>query len=203
MIESVFHVSDEYEIPLTTSDIQHGHFDIHQDYHLILLCEGNILKLFDNVQLIDHQPWDCRISGPVNNILWQRFQNGFFILTWNRLFVIPIIRIKRGYRSTFSIGRRQSIDQVKSIDYRKPHWEKKQENRLRFITMATGAYLYVNRGYHTIEQWNIQAWVCQSRWQKSRLDLNNRDEIRLITCSDDGKHLAMNIHTDLRLWHIE
>ncbi len=192
-IENILSNSYEYEIPLDTNDIQYGQFDVCTEHSVILLCENNTLKLYDNVNILDEIVWNGRSWGPINFILWCEPKNQFFILSWCRLHSLSIRKIKRGDRSTFVLGDLAIIDQIKSVDWREHPKSRKAGNRLRFITIKGNGFLFLNRGYHTLEQWNIQTWVKIRRWQKSHLGYHDNDRIKLIMCSQNGEHLAMNI----------
>lgn len=67
---------------------------------------------------------------------------------------------------------------------------------MRFITTSPNlpGYLYLNRAYRRIELVNTNTWKAQRGWSKHDLDYGDRDEIRLITLSNDGSYLAMNIN---------
>lgn len=202
-IEDVLSAPHAFEIPLDTSDIQHGQFDICQSYHLILLFESNHLRLYDHINELDRLPWDGRRWGPVNDIHWSDLKECFFILTWSRLYSLTIMKVKKGNLSTFTIRNIAIVDQIKSIDFReRPHGRKK-DNRLRFLSLNSKGFAFLNRGYHTIEQWSIQTWVKTRQWRKVDLGLSDRDEMKLITCSRDGEHLAMNICLNEQSWVID
>ena len=141
-----------FEIPLDTSNIQHGHFDICQKHHLILLSESNHLKLYDHISELDRLPWDGSRWGPVNDIHWSDLKECFFILTWSRLYSLTIMKIKKGNLSTFRIGNVRIVDQIKSIDHQETPHRRKKENRLRFLSLNSKGFAFANRGYHTIEQ---------------------------------------------------
>ena len=202
-IEGILNKADDYEIPLKTSDIQYGQFDISRTHHLILLHEDNHLKLYDHVNELDQLAWDRTRWGPVNDIHWCDLKECFFILTWSRLYALTIMKSKTDHRSNFHIGNLTTVDQVKSTDFRQRPWRRETSNRLRFITVNSNGLLFLNRGYHTIEQWSIQTWVTPRRWRNETLDLSKRDQIKLITCSRNGDHLAMNVCLDDQSWMID
>ena len=202
-IEDVLNAPCDYEIPLDRSDIQHGQFDVCQTHHLILLHENSHLKLYDHINQLDQLQWDWRKWGPINDLHWCDLKECFFVLTWSRLVTLTIEKTTIGHRSTFRIARFNIIDQIKSIDLHTITALKKKGNRLRFLSLNSKGFLFVNRGYHTIEQWSIQTWVKARQWRKADLRLSDRDEIKLITCSRNGEHLAMNICLNEQSWVID
>lgn len=75
----------------------------------------------------------------------------FFILNWSLVHALTIMKIKTVHRSNSRIGNLYVIDRLKSIDFRgRPHLRKKG-NRLRFLSLNIHGFLFLNRGYHTIE----------------------------------------------------
>ena len=95
------------------------------------------------------------------------------------------------------------IDPIKSIDLHKIPRMKKKGNRLQLLSLNSKGFLFLNRGSHTIEQWSIQIWLPTRPWRNADLPLSGRDEIKLITCSRNGEHLAMNIRLNQQSWVID
>ena len=186
--------SYEFEIPIETDDIQYGVFGVCTTYSLILLAENNVLKLYDNINKLHEINFDSNLHGAINNILWCESKNVFFILSWWRLHTLSIEKYKIGYRTTFRLNRPNVIDPVKAIDYR-IYWRRREtKNQLRFITIQSCDYLFLNRGYHTLERWKLQSWDHPRIWNAAALGYKNPDDkIKLITCSDNGDHLAINV----------
>ena len=75
----------------------------------------------------------------------------------------------------------------------------------RFITTSPSLpdYLFLNRAHYLIEQVNTNSWQVLREWSKQTLTYDEQDEIRLITCSQDGSYLAMNIHLNRCVWVID
>ncbi len=191
----------KYTIPLQTDEIQYGRIAICQQHNLILLYENQKLILYNDVMEIDEKLFSFRQYGGVGSILWCESIKRFLILTYSHLYTLPLNIIDKDGSETFTLGNLDLIDPIRSFDA----FERRQKkgNRLRFITLKGDHDIFLNRGYHTLEEWSIQTWIRARKWSKNQLNYENHNEIKLITCSRDGKHMAMNISLTDQLWAID
>jgi hypothetical protein len=180
----------ECEIPLDRIDIQYGQFGVCCCYPLILLCGSLELKLYDKSKQVDKQLWKSGYGhGFPRSIVWCESRCQFFILSTCRLYSLSIKKVEEENKIKFTLGDLIIIDQVIA-----EHPWNISNNYLRYITIIEKSqHLFLNRAYRDIELWSIETWKLLRKWPKRALGYGDGDEIRLISCSQDGSYLAMNI----------
>ncbi|UJR12265.1 hypothetical protein I4U23_016442 [Adineta vaga] len=178
------------QIHLKTPDIAHGCFDCSQEF--ILLYENYTFGLFHrNGEYLCQWRWnqnDYKNHGFIAQIVWSTYLNSFLILSNRALFSMEysnnrLIRKKHGaiYAS-----------------------DEKTETRLRFITCgSTDDYLFLNRGYHTIQQYKMTDWTRHREWSKINLNYKDNDEIRDMIIDRNGEYLVLNVRENGNTWSID
>lgn len=126
--------------------------------------------------------------GHVACIIWSAHLNAFLVLSHRALFRLIY-----------------SSSQIRTMRYGAIYAPNKQrESKLRFITCASeNDYLFLNRGYHTIQQYKMVAWTVHREWTKTRLNYVANDEIRDITADRHGEYLVMNVCKNGTTWVID
>lgn len=206
LIEATLCTPYENQIQLPTDEIQHGTFDVCDKYKVILLSEDRKLKLFDTESQIDERPWtNIRDDGFITCIHWCSFLDNFLILSRYRLYTLSLKSNQQ--TSQVEISQLKPINAIRSHPSANARTGRSNDNReiLRFITTSPSLrdYSFLNRAYRVIEQVNTNSWQVLRQWSKQELEYDERDEIRLITCSLDGSYLAMNIWLNRNVWVID
>ena len=206
LIEETLCKHSESQIILSTDEIQHGTFDVCDKHNVILLCEDKKLKLFDSNRQIDERPWaNIKEAGFVTCIHWCSFLDVFLVLYRYRLYTLSL-RLNHE-TSQVELHRLTHIHPIRAYpsgnDTSAPR--KNAREILRFITTSPSLsdYLILNRDYRLIEQVNTNSWQVLREWSRKDLGYDEHDDIRMITCSLDGSHLAMNIFLNRRAWCID
>ncbi|CAF2152319.1 unnamed protein product [Rotaria magnacalcarata] len=212
-IERTLCTAYENQILLSSHDVQFGVFDVCNKYNVILLLEQNKLKLFNNQKRIDMLPgFDDKDIGFISCIHWCSFLDKFLILCNYRLYTLSLKLDKE--TSLVKLGRLAHINQIRAYHDKKFALEASSrgtqqathiQERLRFITISPSPdhYLFLNYAYHTVEQWNMNSWQVLRKWPITDIGYNEKDEVRLITCSNDGTYLAMNVWLKSTHWIID
>lgn len=195
-IQTILSAPHVYTILLETDEIQYGRMTVCQQHNLILLHESEKLKLYDDHVQIDEMEFSFRKRKGVSTIVWCESIEMFLILTWYNLYTLPLVTSENGNGSSFALGNLVMVASIRSVDTQKG-------NRLRFITLNGNRHLFLNRGYHTIEHWSTQQWKQLRIWSKQQLNYTDNSEIKLITCSRSGEHMAMNIDLGDGSWLID
>lgn len=178
------------EIILSTSDIVHGCFACSEQYILLYECDN--LTLFDIAgRNIAQLPWrqnDYHHFGYVAQVLWSVQLDAFLLLSHRALFTLVLHN-----------GQLRKVKQgpVYALD-RKP------ESRLRFVACGSNDdFLFLNRGYHTIQQYKMSDWTRHREWTKRSLNYAEVDEIRDTTTDRNGEYLVMNVRESGATWIID
>ncbi|CAM2725761.1 unnamed protein product [Rotaria socialis] len=212
-IERTLCTAYENQILLSSHDIRFGVFDVCNKYNVILLLEQNKLKLFDNQGQMDMiTGFNNKKIGFISCIHWCSFLDKFLILCNYRLYTLSLKRDKE--TSLVKLGRYTHMNQISAYhgknfaleaSSRRTQQATHTQERLRFITISPSPdhYLFLNYAYHTIEQWNMNSWQVLRQWPITDMGYNEEDEVRLITCSNDGTYLAMNVWLKSTHWIID
>jgi hypothetical protein len=175
---------------LQTSGIEHGCFGC-SDQH-ILLNENNIVTLFNiSGQKLGELRWtqhDYFTNGFIAQIRWSVYLKAFLVLSHRALF-------KLKYSNS------QMITERIGAIYAPNKWD---ESKLRFTTCGSkNDHLFLNRGYHTIQQYKMAGWTKHREWTKRSLNYEAIDEIRDITVDRNGEYLVMNVRIKGNTWLID
>lgn len=178
------------EIHLPSSKIAYGYLACSD--HQILLYENNTFIVFNTAgQRLSELEWnknDYDRFGFVSCVIWSAHLRAFLVLSHRALFKLKY--------SAFEIYSSR-LGAVYAPD-------RERESRLRFITCdAQHDYLFLNRGYHTIQQYKMSVWTPYREWSKSSLNYSATDEIREINADRNGKYLVMNVRKNGTLWVID
>ncbi|CAF1273621.1 unnamed protein product [Adineta steineri] len=93
--------------------------------------------------------------------------------------------------------KRQKIGAVYAVD-------RESGSRLRFITCGSVTdHLFLNRGYHTIQQYKIADWTKHREWTKGSLNYKDNDEIRDIAIDRNETYLVMNVRENGTTWVVD
>ena len=178
------------EISLPSPKIANGYFACSQ--HEILLYENNTFIVFNAAgQILTELQWtkhDYDNFGFISGIIWSIYLRSFLVLSHRALFKLTY--------SNFQISR-QRLGAIYAQD-------NERESRLRFITCdSQHDHLFLNRGYHTIQQYKMSIWRRHREWNMNTLNYSNDDEIQEITVDRNGKYLVMNVRKNGSLWMID
>ena len=178
------------EISLRTSDIVHGRFACSEQF--ILIYEPYVFALYDiNGRKIGQLSWerdDYNRFGYVGRIVWSAHLNAFLVLSHRALF-------------TLEYNNREMIKTRKGAVFAP---NKQPESRLRFIACGSNNdYLFLNRGYHTIQQYKMTTWTRYREWTKQSLNYAEVDEIHDTTTDRNGEYLVMNVRESGTTWLID
>jgi hypothetical protein len=206
LIEETLCKPYESQITLSNEEIQYGTFDVCDRHNVILLKEENKFKLFNNRELIDERPWaNIKEAGCVTCIHWCSFLDRFLILYRYRLYNLSL-KLNEETRQV-ELNKLTHIHPIQAYFSGNVPGSRTNRTReiLRFITTSPSLhdYLFLNRAYCLIEQVNTNSWQVLREWSKQTLTYDEQDEIRLITCSQDGSYLAMNIHLNRCVWVVD
>ena len=177
-------------IILRTANISHGQFACSEQ--LILLYENDTFFLLNaDDQELSRLRWDKNDYdrfGFIACIIWSGRSNAFLVLSHRALFTFK-------YLDSRIVKERQGA--VYASD-------KQRGSRLRFITCESrNDYLFLNRGYHTIQQYKMGVWTRYREWTTNSLSYSDIDEIRDITVDRNGDYLVMNVCKNGTIWVID
>lgn len=205
-VERALCTPSENQITLTTDEVQYGLFDVCDKYNVILMKEGDKLKLYDHRKKIDERPWgELGHKNFVTCIHWCSFLNTFLILYRFKLYTLSLKQNQQTLEVEFDCLNLISSIRVYSLKHDTTNRAGTGTEILRFITTSSNlpGYLYLNRGYRRLELVNTNSWRCQRGWSRLDLDYGERDEIRSIKLSYEATYLALNIKWNERLEFVD
>ena len=128
------------------------------------------------------------LYGYISQMRWSVYLKAFLVLSHRALFTLD-------YANAGIETERKGA--VFALDIR-------VESKLRFITCGSkNDHLFLNRGYHTLQQYKMAGWTKHREWTKSSLNYQDRDEIRDVTVDRNGEYLMMNVRKNGTVWVID
>ncbi|CAF1460953.1 unnamed protein product [Adineta steineri] len=150
------------------------------DFHLSVNGEERYQLLWQREDYVKY--------GFIAQIIWSTYLDVFLVLSQRALFSMKYLN------SQLSMKRYGAVYAL----------NKQIESRLRFITCgSTDDHLFLNRGYHTVQQYKMSDWTKHREWTKISLNYKNIDEIRDITIDRNGEYLVMNVQQNRTTWFID